>query len=138
MENMLTGIRLMTAIEREINQLRFSKLIMLIWDKIGCDIDDNLSAVNRIIAGESLEDVVEDFQYEFTSRNILENEQIDIINYVLFRDEIDFLAQWEDLSVKEIILYIANYIIRNEIHPAIQTVLATPLDENNDIINDII
>ena len=55
-----------------------------------------------------------------------------------FRDEIDFLAQWEDLSVKEIILYIANYIIRNEIHPAIQIVLATPLDENNDIINDII
>lgn len=138
MENMLTGIRLMTAIEREINKLHFSKLIMLIWDKIGCDIDDNLSAVNRIIAGESLENVVEDFQYEFTSRIIMEDEQINIIHYVLFRDEIEFLAQWDDLSVKEIVLYIANYIIRNEIHPAIQKVLTTPLDENNDIINDII
>ena len=138
MENMLTGIRLMTAIEREINKLHFSKLIMLIWDKIGCDIDDNLSAVNRIIAGESLEDVVEDFQYEFTSRVIMEDEQINIIHYVLYRDEIEFLAQWDDLSVKEIVLYIANYIIRNEIHPAIQKVLTTPLDENNDIINDII
>ena len=138
MENMLTGIRLMTAIEREINKLHFNKLIMLIWDKIGCDIDDNLSAVNRIIAGESLEDVVEDFQYEFTSRVIMEDEQINIIHYVLYRDEIEFLAQWDDLSVKEIVLYIANYIIRNEIHPAIQKVLTTPLDENNDIINDII
>ena len=138
MENMLTGIRLMTAIERGINELRFSDLIMLIWDRIGCDIDDNVDAVTRIYKGESIENVVEDFQYEFTSRNILENEQIDIINYVLFRDEVDFLAQWEDLSVKEIILYIANYITRNEIYPVVQKVLSTPLEENDDIINDII
>ena len=138
MENMLTGIRLMTAIERGINELRFSDLIMLIWDRIGCDIDDNVDAVTRIYKGESIENVVEDFQYEFTSRNILENEQIDIINYVLFRDEVDFLAQWEDLSVKEIILYVANYITRNEIYPVVQKVLSTPLEENDDIINDII
>ena len=137
MENILTGIRLMTAIEREISKLSFSKLIMLIWDKIGCDIDDNLSVINRVIAGESLEDVVEDFQYEFTSRIIMEDEQINIIHYVLYRDEIEFLAQWDDLSVKEIVLYTANYIVRNEIYPAVQKVLATPLEENNDIINDL-
>lgn len=138
MENMLTGIRLMTAIEREINQLHFSKLIMLIWDKIGCDIDDNVNAVTRIYKGESIEDVVEDFQYEFTSKRILEDEQINIIHYVLYRDEIEFLAQWDDLSVMDIILYIANYIVRNEIYPVVQKVLSTPLEENNDIINDII
>ena len=137
MENILTGIRLMTAIEREISKLSFSKLIMLIWDKIGCDIDDNLSVINRVIAGESLEDVVEDFQYEFTSRTIMEDEQINIIHYVLYRDEIEFLAQWDDLSVKEIVLYTANYIVRNEIYPTVQKVLATPLEENNDIINDL-
>lgn len=138
MENMLTGIRLMTAIEREINQLHFSKLIMLIWDKIGCDIDDNVNTVTRIYKGESIEDVVEDFQYEFTSKRILEDEQINIIHYVLYRDEIEFLAQWDDLSVMDIILYIANYIVRNEIYPVVQKVLSTPLEENNDIINDII
>lgn len=137
MENILTEIRLMTAIERELVKLSYGQLIMSIWDIIGCDFEENISAINRIIAGEELEVVVEDFKYEFLSNKMIEYEYLNMMHYLLYRDEIEFLAQWDDLSNKEIVLYIANYIIRNEIYPVVQKVLATPLEENNDIINDL-
>jgi hypothetical protein len=111
---------------------------MSIWDIIGCDFEENISAINRIIAGEELEVVVEDFKSEFLSNKMIEYEYLNMMHYLLYRDEIEFLAQWDDLSNKEIVLYIANYIIRNEIYPVVQKVLSTPLEGNNDIINDVI
>ena len=138
MENIINGIRYMTAIERELNQLQYSKLIMLVWDKIGCDYDDNIVAITRIVNGAAVEDIVEDFKYDYLSNRIMDDFYYDVMYYLLYRDEIEFLTGWDDYSNKDIVLYTAKYIIINEIYPAIKTVLNRGLEENNDIINDII
>ena len=137
MENTLRNIRLMTAIERNIKMDQFHKLIMEVWDLIGCDYEENMNKINRIIEGkESIEDVIEDLKYEFTSNQFMKYYERSLFNYFVKEDNFYMICNWEFIDNIIIVKQAVYNIITKDLKNIIDDTLAIPLVEYNEKIND--
>ena len=138
MENILMDIRMISAVEKNLKYLQFSNLILDIWDLIGCDFKENIIKVYRIISGkEIIEDVITELKYEHTSNMIIKYHENSIFNYFVKNDDFYMITNWDYLDNQFIVKTVINEIVKNEIRNTIDLVFATPLEENNDIINDL-
>ena len=137
MENSLRNIRLMTAIERNIKMDQFYKLIMEVWDLIGCDYKENLDKVNRVIEfKEPIEEIIDKLKYEYTSNQFIKYHESSIFNYFVKEENFYMITQWDFLDNMTIVKTVVRQIICKEIKQTIDLVLATPLEECNYKIND--
>ena len=138
MENILMDIRMISAVEKNLKYLQFSNLILDIWDLIGCDFKENIIKVYRIISGkEIIEDVITELKYEHTSNMIIKYHENSIFNYFVKNDNFYMITNWDYLDNQFIVKTVINEIVKNEIKNTIDLVFATPLEENNEIINDL-
>ena len=138
MENILMDIRMISAVEKNLKYLQFSNLILDIWDLIGCDFKENIIKVYRIISGkEIIEDVITELKYEHTSNMIIKYHENSIFNYFVKNDDFYMITNWDYLDNQFIVKTVINEIVKNEIRNTIDLVFATPLEENNEIINDL-
>ena len=138
MENILMDIRMISAVEKNLKYLQFSNLILDIWDLIGCDFKENIIKVYRIISGkEIIEDVITELKYEHTSNMIIKYHENSIFNYFVKNDDFYMITNWDYLDNQFIVKTVINEIVKNEIKNTIDLVFATPLEENNEIINDL-
>ena len=137
MENTLKNIRLMSAIERRLDTLEFRKLIMDVWNLIGCDYTENVTKVNAIYEHrDNINNIITELQYEFQCNQLMKYNENDIFNY-LIKNEIYYLVNnWDFVDNMIIVRTVVDDIVRNVIKPTIDEVLKQPLEECNYKIND--
>ena len=120
MENSLRNIRLMTAIERNIKMDQFYKLIMDVWDLIGCDYKENLDKVNRVIEfKEPIEEIIDKLKYEYTSNQFIKYHESSIFNYFVKEENFYMITQWDFLDNMTIVKTVVRQIICKEIKQTI-------------------
>ena len=137
MENSLRNIRLMTAIERNIKMDQFYKLIMEVWDLIGCDYEENIDKINRVIEGKELMDeIIEELKYEFTINQFMKYHEKSLFNYFIKEDNLYMIENWEFIDNATIVKQAIYNIIKKDLKNIIDYALAKPLVECNEKIND--
>ena len=137
MENSLRNIRLMTAIERNIKMDQFHKLIMEVWDLIGCDYEENIDKINRVIEGKELMDeIIEELKYEFTINQFMKYHEKSLFNYFIKEDNLYMIENWEFIDNATIVKQAIYNIIKKDLKNIIDYALAKPLVECNEKIND--
>ena len=137
MENSLRNIRLMTAIERNIKMDQFYKLIMEVWNLIGCDYEENIDKINRVIEGkESMEEIIEELKYEFTSNQFMKYHEMSLFNYFIKEDNLYMIGNWDFIDNITIVRQAIYNIITKDLKNIIDDTLAIPLVECNEKIND--
>ena len=137
MENSLRNIRLMTAIERNIKMDQFYKLIMEVWDLIGCDYEENIDKINRVIEGKELMDeIIEELKYEFTINQFMKYHEKSLFNYFIKEDNLYMIENWEFIDNATIVKQAIYNIIKKDLKNIIDYALAKPLIECNEKIND--
>ena len=138
MENILMDIRMISEVERNLNTMQFGNLIIDIWNLIGCDFKENLDKVYSVIYNkDSIENIIDDLKYEFTSNQLMKYNEDDIFNYFVKEDNFHMINNWDFMDNQTIVKTVVIDIINNEIKNTIELVLSTPLEENNEIINDL-
>ena len=139
MENTLRNIRLMTLIERKLCVIQFNKLIMDVWNLLGCEYTEILDKVYRVTRNEdTIENIIPELRYEFYCNQLMKYNLEDIFEFLLKgKDGSSFIVNnWDMLDNSIIVKHTVDKVIKEIIEPTIKEVLNTKLEECNYKIND--